>query len=290
MNGEARLLPYLGALRIGKNRRRSIGILKAGFEALRQLRHQPAALPYAVTAIAADNRNALRLLGANLPGMPTYRPIEPISTFALATAQRIPHNVEQAGPGDLAAIAVCLERAHRNLQFAPVWRAADLATRCPGLRAEDFLVLRRGPGVAACVAMWDQTAFKQTVVRGYSARIARLKPLANLVAPLLRMPQLPDPCQPLRQIYLSHLAVEGNDPALFTTLIDAALTAARRRAFPLALIGMAARHPLAAIVRRRYRFRHYEYRSLLHLVHWDDGRAAVDALDARIPHVEIAVL
>jgi hypothetical protein len=248
--------------------------------------------PYALTAIAADNRAALRVLGANLPGMPTYRPLEPFSTFALrpARASSTAIRVERARADDLAAIAVCLERAYRHFQFAPVWSARDLADRkrCPGLAPEDFLIVRRGPGIAACAALWDQSGFKQTVVRGYAGWVAALRPLANAAAPLLRMPRLPAAGQPLRQVYLSHLAVADNDPRLFQAIVDAGLTEAHRRGFAVVLTGLATRHSLASELGRRYR--HREYRALLHLVHWPEGAAAVEALTPRPPHPEIALM
>ena len=291
IDGEVRLLPYLGALRIAASDRHRIRILRQGFEAVRRLPRPRGATPYALTAIGAENPAALRLLGRNLSGMPTYRRVEPFATFALRPAHaRHSIDVERAGVNDLAAIAVCLERTYRQFQYAPVWHASDLADpqRCPGLRPEDFLIVRRGPGIAACVALWDQRAFKQTVVRGYPGWLERLRPAINVAAPLLRMPLLPAVGQRLCQIYLSHLAVEGNDEDLFRCIVTAALSEARRRGFVLALLGLSPRHPLAAALRRSWR--HREYRALLHLVHWADGAAAVARIAPSIPHVEIAVL
>jgi len=147
--------------------------------------------------------------------------------------------------------------------------------------------VRRGPGIAACVALWDQNAFKQTIVSGYVGQLGWLRPLANLAAPLTKTPRLPAAGEPLRQVYLSHLAVEDNDERLFRPLIGAALAEARRRRFELALLGLATRHPLARALNRTWRPR--EYRALLHLVQWDSNEAG--AMPApRLPHVEIAVL
>jgi hypothetical protein len=289
IDGEPRLLAYLGALRLAPRYRHRLSVLEGGFEAVRRLLHDDRATPYALTAIATENRPALRLLGANLPGLPAYRPLETFSTFALRPRDtRAQTQVERARPDDLPAIAVCLERAYRHYQFAPVWRASDLADGrlCPGLQPEDFLIVRRGPGIAACVALWDQSAFKQTVVLGYDRRLQWLRPAINLVAPLLRSPRLPAPGETLRQVYLSHLAFDGNDTALFRALIDAALAQGHRRGHALALLGLATRHPLAEVLRRQYRPR--EYRTLLHLVQWSGGDEALPT--ARLPHVEIAVL
>lgn len=289
IDGKRRLLPYLGALRVTPKYRHRIGVLQGGFMAVREFLRDPTAVPYALTAIAADNHVALRLLGAGLPGIPTYRPLEPIATFALRPSRRRKTGIrsEFAAKADLPVIAVHLQRCYQKLQFAPEWNAVDIAL-CRDLYADDFIVIRRGPGIAACVALWDQRRFKQTMVRGYSDFVGRIRPAANLVAPLLGMPRLPKPGEPLDQIFLSHLAVNDDDPHLFAALIDAALTAAYERKFAVALLGLACRHPLAGITASRYRPR--EYRSLLHLVHWDDGGGAAETVQRPIPHVEIAML
>jgi hypothetical protein len=125
-------------------------------------------------------------------------------------------------------------------------------------------------------------------VRGYAGWVAALRPLANAAAPLLRMPRLPAAGEPLRQVYLSHLAVTDNDPALLRAIVDAGLVEAHRRGFAVVLTGLATRHPLAGELARRNR--HREYRALLHLVHWRDGAGTTAALAPRLPHVEIAVL
>jgi hypothetical protein len=292
IDGEVRLLAYLGALRVAPPFRHRLGVIKGGFEAVRRLLHRQPATPYALTAIAAENTAALRLLGANLPGMPSYRVLEAFSTFALRPrhAGSSPVRVERAAKDDVPAIAVRLARSYREYQFAPAWSARDLTdpVRCNGLQAEDFLVVRRGPGIAGCIALWDQGAFKQTVVRGYAGRLGIVRPLANLAGPMIGLPRLPAVGEPLRQVYLSHVAVEDNDPGLFRALIDAGLAQARHAGFPLALVGLVSRHPLAAVLKHHYRPR--EYRTLLHLVHWDDGHAAADAVGSRMPHVEIALL
>jgi hypothetical protein len=289
VDGEIRSLPYLGSLRVAAAHRHRIRVLRGGFAAIRSLLGEPCDLPFALTSITADNETARRVLCAGLPGLPAYRPVGELSTFAIRTTVKpTPPDVEQATPDDIAAIAVLLQRSYRRLQFAPVWTAADLRQLIDarGLRCEDCLVVRHGPGVRACLAVWDQSMAKQTVVRGYVPWLARLRPLVNLAAPLSGMPRLPTPGSPLAQVYLSHVAVENDDPDTFQALLTAGLTIARRRGFDIALTGFASAHPFAALLQRR---RAAIYRSLLHTVHWHDG-ATANAPAPRLPHVEIAVL
>jgi hypothetical protein len=171
IDGEIRPLPYLGSLRVAPAHRHRIRVLRGGFAAVRALLGEPSDLPFALTSITADNESARRVLCSGLPGLPTYRPVGELSTFALRTASAaLPPGVEQATPDDIAAIAVLLQRSYRRFQFAPVWTATDLRQliAAGGLRSGDFLVVRRGPGVCACLAVWDQSIAKQTVVRGYA--------------------------------------------------------------------------------------------------------------------------
>jgi hypothetical protein len=290
VDGEVRRLPYLGALRVAPAYRHRIRVLRGGFAAVRELLEHPDDLPFALTSITADNEAARRLLCAGLPGLPSYRPFRQLSTFALrARAMAMPDGVEQATAADLAAIAVLLQRSYRKFQLAPVWTAVELErlVAVGGLRIEDFLIVRRGPGVSACLAVWDQSGVKQTVVRSYAPWLRRLRPLVNLVAPLTGTPHLPPPGAALRQVYLSHVAVEDNDPSVFHPLLQAGLTIACRRGFEVALTGFASNHAFAAVARKH---RAAEYRSLLHLVHWQRGAAEAEALAPRLPHPEIAVM
>jgi hypothetical protein len=290
LDGEVRRLPYLGALRVAPGYRHRIRVLKGGFGAVRLLRQAPADLPFALTAISAGNTAARRVLCAGLAGMPDYRPFGEMLTFALRTAiSPTPPGVEPATREDIPAIAVLLQRAYRRYQLAPVWRAADLEHLLAngGLRIGDILVVRRGPGVRACLVVWDQSCAKQAVVRGYAPWLRRLRPLINLAAPLACMPRLPPAGSPLRQAYLSHVAVEDDDPTMFRALLAAGSAHARRRGLPVALIGFATGHPFAAVMERQ---RAARYRSLLHLVHWRDACSTVEAILPRTPHPEIALL
>jgi hypothetical protein len=290
VDGDIRRLPYLGSLRVAPAYRHRIRVLRGGFEAVRSLLHKASDLPFALTSITANNEAARRVLCAGLPRLPTYRPVGELATFAIRTTVTAePPGVEQATADDLPAIAVLLQRNYRRLQFAPVWNAYELKhlIATGGLRSEDFLIVRRGPGVRACLAVWDQSAAKQTIVRGYSPWVGRLRPLVNLAAPLSGMPRLPPPGSPLTQVYLSHVAVEDDDPAVFRSLLTAGLTLAHRRGFELALAGFATGHPFSAVVEGE---RPATYRSLLHTVHWPDAEPSAATIAPRLPHPEIALM
>ena len=173
----------------------------------------------------------------------------------------------------------------KSIKFTPTLASA---TRCRGLAAEDFIVWPAPDGVRACIALWDQRAYKQTVIRGYSPRLARARPVLNLVAPLAGRPRLPAPDARLESAFLSHLAVDEDDSEALVALVAAACADAARRGIDYAMISLANRHPLASVIRKR--FPCHDYVSMIYLVFWADGRDDVDSLDNRIPHPEVAIL
>jgi hypothetical protein len=73
------------------------------------------------------------------------------------------------------AILECLARTGRRRQFAPVWTRETLfsSEATPDLQPENFWLVVDGERVAGCLAGWDQSGFKQTVVRRYGGLLAR---------------------------------------------------------------------------------------------------------------------
>jgi hypothetical protein len=291
VNGEPCRLGYLSQLRVDRAHRgrKRLRLLSSGYDLIRSFR-SPDELPFDLTSIVADNDVARRLLGAGLPGLPTYREIAEWATLIVPTTSR-PRRVtgvriERGTPDLLTGAAACLERNRCRYQFAPRFSAADLQSpeRSRGLAPSDFFLAVAEGEVVGCLALWDQSGFKQVVVRGYAPRLARWRPWMNRLAPVLGTPRLPEPGQRLPHAYLSHLAVDGDDPEIFRALVEAVYAEARARRYVYVVAGFAARHPWNAWLENRFKPR--TYASILYAVLWDEGTP----LDGRMPHVEVALL
>jgi hypothetical protein len=294
VNGAPARVGYLSQLRVDGAYRGRRRLLARGYDLLAAQRGADEE-PFDLTSIMADNGPALRLLGAGLPGLPTYRPLGWFVTLVISAWRAPRWNVgtpaEAGRPEHVGEIAACLDRNGTRYQLARRWPAAALASaeRCPGLRPGDFrLAFGSGGGAIGTAALWDQSAFKQVVVRGYSPALARARWWINRGAWLLGAPRLPAPGRALPHAYLSHVAVDGDDTSVFERLLAAVLAEARRRGYAYVVAGFAERHPFLAVVRRRCRVR--EYGSVLHVVHGADGAHAASILDGRVPHVEVALL
>ncbi|MCC6151129.1 MAG: hypothetical protein IT461_12830 [Planctomycetes bacterium] len=295
VNGQEQRVGYLGQLRIARAHRKRRGLLFEGYAALRQLRGDDG-MPFDITSIMADNDVAMRLLTRGLRGLPRYAPIARVVTLVIPTRGRA--KVEAARdieivPGStesLPEIADCLQRNLRRFQFAPRWTSEDLRdpARCRGLIPGDFLLAQRGGQVVGCVAIWNQRAFKQVVVRGYSPWVRRLRPFLNAASPWLSVPHLPAPGMSLEHAFLSHVAIDGDDGRIFHSLVARARETAHMRGLSALLCGLTEGNPMLAGLRAL--FGKHALTNVLHSVDWGEGQAALAALDSRPVHVEVAVL
>jgi hypothetical protein len=202
------------------------------------------------TSILAGNLPARRLLESGRHGLPVYWPIGSFHTFVATTRGRGARGAVDRGCEEFVPeIVRCLRHGLRWYALAPVWTDSDLRSgeRCRGLGPGDFFVRRRNGEVTACLALWDQRAFKQTVVRGYTPALLRLRALANLVLRTTSMPRLPTPPQTLAAAFLSHLAGDPDDLAI---LAREARAEAARRGLDYVVYGADARDPVHRTLRR----------------------------------------
>lgn len=289
-NGKICRLGYLGNLRAAESRR-GIKRLAAGYEGIRATR-DAAELPFDLTSIAADNLPARRLLQKGLQCLPRYQPLAELSTFILTTdGQPAGDAIGRAGRDDLPEIVALLNRYNRGFQFAHVYTERDLLspTRSPGLEATDFIVAREHGRIVACLALWDQRTFKQTVVQSYAGWLRLARPLLNLGRACLGKPRYPRAPHVLPMAFVSHFAMPDPDRDRLIAMIGAAKRLARSRDIRYLAIGFCQRHACHELLRRG--FRHQVYRSTLYGVHWRDrpGSAEPDP-QGPIVHPEVALL
>lgn len=295
VNGVERRIGYFGELRAEGGLRNRRKLLLGSYRTMRRF-HNAGNVPFYLTTIIEDNHAARRLLEAGLGDMPVYQPLENMVTFTIPVkpGSRRGRSTRHAMPcsdTDLADIAANLSKHGSAYQFHPVWNETTLrsATRCRDLTPGDFLACRdNDANVRGSLALWDQRAFKQTVIRGYSRRLARTRPFFNAVAPVLGRPRLPAPGATLESAFLSHVAVDEDDGDTLETLIASSCDLAMSRNIDYVMISFAERNPLTKVVRKR--FPCHSYVSVIYLVYWEDGAEAAGQLDGRIPHPEVAIL
>ena len=217
VNAAPTRLGYLGQLRVDR-RYRGRWLVSRGFSMLKQL-HDRHPLPGYLAAVTAGNREAEGILvRKSRKAFPAFHPVASYCTLAIP-ARRVAavSGVESATAADIPEIVRFLQATGSRRQFFPVWTEARLIalTARLGLRLEDVQIARRGGHIAGVIGLWDQSAYKQDVVRGYSGWIRLAVPLYNASAPWLRRPRLPKPGERIRSGYAIFTCVE---PVSYTHL------------------------------------------------------------------------
>jgi hypothetical protein len=136
--------------------------------------------------------------------------------------------------------------------------------------------------------LWDQRAFRQAVIRGYSPWLAAARPVLNSIGRVIDGPRLPPAGDMVANAYVSHLAVAADDSKSLIALITELRRIAAQRGIELLTLGFAANDPRFATLRSRVRCR--EYRSRLYVVHWPEIGCAARELDDRFLAPEVALL
>lgn len=293
INGNAMRVGYLGGLRMDAAVQGRASVIRRGYEFFRYLHDQGGPLIY-LTSIVAENRRARRFLERGLRGMPTYRFLGEMVTLIIRVpspanvilmSRRFRHNdkpIVRGSDEHQRGIVDLLNRDLRQYQFAAVWSEKEL-------HPEDFRIICSMDGSpSACAALWDQSAVKQVVVRGYAPRLRRARPLINLAAALMSRPGLPQIGEPISHAFVSHLAADPADPDSLKRIVLALMQTAHERRLDYLTVGFDARDPRLSHLRKTFRPR--EYSSRLYAVHWEDGAQLAESLDDRLLAPEVALL
>jgi len=241
--------------------------------------------------VTAGNREAEGILvRKGRKRFPAFHPVASYCTLALPVGRTASvSGVASATADDIPEIVRFLQTCGARRQFFPVWSEAKLIsmTERLGLRIEDVQIARRSGRIAGLIGLWDQSAYKQDVVRSYSGWIRLAVPLYNAGAPWLRRPRLPKAGERIRSGYAVFTCVDQDEPSVFADLLSATLHRAAVRGLDYVLMGLDERDPLFRTARDRP---HIPYRSRLFLAEWPDGGHLHARLDCRPSCVEIATL
>jgi len=285
VNGEPEKVGYLFGLRARKEYRKVFPLLAKGYDYLRYILAEKG-VTLCLTSILTDNRYAQRLLEKDRPFMPAYTPYSSYNVYILKTNRQTRRKTIQAEVRDVPRLLDFLNEYGRRHQFYPVLREADLlAGKHSGLSLGDFYILPDNRGhILAAGAVWDQQAYKQYVIQGYSGCFRFLYPLSRLL-PRFGYTALPEPGTVLNFFALSFWAVRDDNPDYFRTFVREIAGATGRYSF--FVLGLPEQNDLTRALRGSP---HLSYKSRIYLVNWDRAKAAANEPDGRPPYLECGTL
>jgi len=295
VNGRPADVGYLSSLR-ALPEGRNLGLVARGYAFFRRL-HQDGRVNFYLTTISEGNDTALDVLTSGRAGLPTYHFAGRYHTLAVVLPRRpalprIPAGVSirSATVDDLPAVLNFLATVGARRQFFPDYQHDDFLRsegRLRGLELERLLLAERSGHLIGMLAGWDQHAFRQSVVHGYSGWMCRLRFLYNFAQEVRGLPGLPAPGQPLHYLTAALPLVADDDPRVFAALIAALYRKSAGGTWSHLLLGLHQSDPLLPVARR---FAAARYTTLLYLVGWQESEAARAALDQRPVYLELGSL
>ena len=278
LNGREQRIGYLGQLRVDE-RYRGRWLVSRGFAMLGAM-HRTDPLPAYLVSIVDGNDEATGIL-VRKPrrGFPRLREVARYVTFAVRVRRvsiPVARSVSVGAPPSIGDVAEFLSREGSRRQLSSVWTADSLQRLAAyGLTTDDMRIARADSRTAGVIGLWDQSAYKQSVIRGYSGWLRAASPL------------LPRPGTRLKSVYASLVCIAHDDVRVFDALLREVCTLAAARGFDYLLVGLDVRDPLSAVVRTHP---HVAYPSRLYLASWPDGDHCHESLDDRPAYVDIATL
>lgn len=289
LNGQHEEVEYLGGLRVNREYRHRVRILRYGFESIPALLNGLGADSICFTSIARDNHRARRLLESNLRGMPVYAPVGEYETLVVSAANgRRSAALRRAERRDIPALVEFHNRHAAEYQFSP-HLTAEWMEALPGelgLALSDFWLLEHAGSLRCCFALWDQRSFKQSVIRGYRFPVNQLRTIHNLWATLTKRPRLPPVGSHLEAIFIAFLAFDSHEKPFVIEVLRHALAVSREKGAALAMLGISQCNPVRDLINAR--FRPVVYRTCIDTV--TRSGHTTQRLDHRPPQPEAALL
>lgn len=256
IDGRLRTAGYLGELRLAPGASRAPAVLRDGYAFFARLEAADPADFY-FTSVAETNARARAVLETRRLGLPDYVPWGKLATVAWPVRHRSARK-EQA-TWDRAELTAFLDaEAKRHALSMPWQEAAWDRLSAHGLTERNFVVVRKEGRIVAAAGIWDQSAWRQTVVAAYAGAIGVARPLVNGWLGWMRRPKLPAPGDRLRHACVHSLAIStAADKRDVAVLLDGLEWLAEQKRVEWLVASVAAEDALRTVLGERPGARDY---------------------------------
>jgi hypothetical protein len=198
-------------------------------------------------------------------------------------------SIERGSKETLPEIIRFLNDNGRQRQYFPVYSEQDFFNFAScGLLFEDIFVYRNHGEIEAVLGVWDQSAYKQSIVHSYNGIMKYAKPFVNAGLRLADYCSLPDPGKRFNVAYACFSCSKDNQHEPLNKLLDLAMCEWSGRGHHYMIIGFHERDPVRRIVKGRAAI---AYMSRTYLAAWEDGWEFCRGVsDQPIPYLEACLL
>ncbi|MCP4130207.1 MAG: hypothetical protein GY754_04415 [bacterium] len=293
INGEPMDFGYLSGLRAVNDHRG--GITLKIFTLLNEVHNDKRAKGY-INTIVDDNNFATAALASGRPGMPKYLDWGKYFTYAINLNKRRKPRVSVPGISlskgsdtTLEEIVDFINTQGKKKQFFPVFTVEDFKSEYTrDFNSSDFYVARKDGEIVGVIGKWDQSKYKQNIVRGYHGYMKYLRPFINTGFRIAGYKPLPNVGNQVKMFYLSFVAIKENNVDIFSALLEQAYLDNKDGEYNYCLAGFHEDDPLREAA-SSYWF--IPYNSRLFLVSWEgDIDFCSDLNRDMIPYLEVGTL
>ena len=292
INGKPQEIGYLADLRAEAHVRRST-LLARAYRYLK-VRHQQRTVPFYYSLILSNNSTALNQLTSARAGLPSYKHLGKILTPAIHLDLPKPKisikgiSFTTANESNITEVIDFIRNELKQKQLAPAYTLKDFhSDRLKGLNPEDIYVAYQDEKIIATTAAWDQNFARQTHIEDFSPAIQFIKPFYNCLAKISPLKPIPNKGEKIPYLYLSMIAIKGNDVSVFRALLRHVYRERRQSKWHYAIAGLHENDPLAKCL---LEYRHIPASGELFIVQGIEGFNDDNPLDQRLPYIEIATI
>jgi len=294
INGRPQNLGYVGQIRIAE-KYRGLWLLQKGISYFQDL-HADGRAPAYLGVISAENRISRGILVERRHRkFPSTREIAQIYTLGIILRSPMKPKLfdgelKRGSSETLPEIITFFQKYGAQRQFFPVYSETDFTTGeiTRDFDIQDFIVARRHGEIVGVLGLWDQSGYKQSVIKDYDRSLKLMKPFYNLGARLLGAHPLPNLGEHIHSAYASFICIANDDVKVFAALLRAIYNLAAERGFAYLMLGLTIEDPLLTAASK---YPHIDYHSQLYLGSWESENDGLgQELDGRLPYIEIATL
>ena len=186
INGEKETLGYLSDLKISENAKK-IHALSEGFKYMKSFMDDKRAKLHIATIIEDNKQGKVALTWANKnPNIPNFYDLGIMNTYFILPllpkfiSEKV--RIIRASADVLDDIVEFLNTEGRKKQFFPVY-TKEYFLNLPNFNTDDFYVATENNKIVGVMAKWEQTPFKQVIIKKYNKKWKWIKMLTGKILP-----------------------------------------------------------------------------------------------------------
>lgn len=289
-NGVVEQFGYLSGLEVDVPYRKTSAMARI-FRRLHE-DYQTRKMLYILT-IFDDNITALKTLPSGKGGMPKFTNIGQYCTHIFKpqifkSKANSDITVRKASSADIETIVHFFHEEGSKRQFFPQYTAKDFSSfdgLLRNLSVEDIFLAFRNDILVGTMALWDQSEFKQWIVKGYGDFLRTMRPLINVYCNIVHKPSLPPINYTIPYKIISLQCIKNNDNEVFISLLQQ-LNSEAAKSRCLLSAGFMASDPLY----KYFKFPSVKLKSNIFVLSWKETESKVYEMDSRIPYLELGAL